>query len=218
MPSLGSLETFIKTAQMGRDTRLTQIVRASYLEKTAPGFARLLNYQRSDLTHGIFAGASVAAVALPVGVAYAQLVGFNPAVGLYSSILPLLAYAIFGTSRQLIIGPLSSCPRSKPSRRRYGTCAGHFLEHAVNFKQFRLEEQVQHRRGPGIRGSGHSQYRLSTFSRFCCQRCGLSNRHERRYRRPYASDWINRRCRDRGCADVFYGTSTVCPRCGSRCR
>jgi len=47
----------------------------------------------------------VAAVALPVGVAYAQLAGFNPAVGLYSSILPLVAYALFGTSRQLIIGP-----------------------------------------------------------------------------------------------------------------
>jgi high affinity sulfate transporter 1 len=40
-----------------------------------------------------------------VGVAYAQLAGFNPADGLYSSILPLLAYAIFATSRQLIIGP-----------------------------------------------------------------------------------------------------------------
>jgi high affinity sulfate transporter 1 len=90
---------------MGRDTRLTQIVRASYLEKIAPGLARLLNYQRSDLARDIFAGASVAAVALPVGVAYAQLAGFNPAVGLYSSILPLLAYSIFGTSRQLIIGP-----------------------------------------------------------------------------------------------------------------
>jgi high affinity sulfate transporter 1 len=79
--------------------------RASYLGKIAPGLAKLLNYQRSDLSHDIFAGLSVAAVALPVGVAYAQLAGFNPAVGLYSSILPLLAYAIFGTSRQLIVGP-----------------------------------------------------------------------------------------------------------------
>ena len=47
----------------------------------------------------------MAAVALPVGVAYAQLAGFNPVVGLYVSILPLLAYALFGTSRQLIVGP-----------------------------------------------------------------------------------------------------------------
>src|SRR5262249_45048616 len=39
------------------------------------------------------------------GVAYAELAGFNPAVGLYSSILPLLAYALFGSSRQLIVGP-----------------------------------------------------------------------------------------------------------------
>jgi len=64
-----------------------------------------LRYQRADLSHDIIAGLSVAAVALPVGVAYAELAGFGPAVGLYSSILPLLAYAIFGTSRQLIVGP-----------------------------------------------------------------------------------------------------------------
>lgn len=79
--------------------------RAAYLAKIAPGLAKLLNYQRGDLSHDILAGLSVAAVALPVGVAYAQLAGFNPAVGLYSSILPLLAYAVFGTSRQLIVGP-----------------------------------------------------------------------------------------------------------------
>jgi len=90
---------------MSSDTRLTGISRTPYLEKIAPGLTRLLRYERSDVSHDIFAGLSVAAVALPVGVAYAQLAGFNPAVGLYSSILPLLAYAIFGTSRQLIIGP-----------------------------------------------------------------------------------------------------------------
>lgn len=93
---------------MSRDIRPTQITRTSHLGKIAPGLATLLNYQRSDLPHDIFAGLSVAAVALPVGVAYAQLAGFNPAVGLYSSILPLLAYAIFGTSRQLIVGPDAS--------------------------------------------------------------------------------------------------------------
>jgi len=90
---------------MSRGTRLTQIARTSYVGKIAPGLAKLLNYRRSDLSHDVFAGVSVAAVALPVGVAYAELAGFNPAVGLYSSILPLLAYAIFGTSRQLIVGP-----------------------------------------------------------------------------------------------------------------
>ena len=73
--------------------------------RLTPGLANLLPYDRHHLVHDLIAGLSVAAVALPVGVAYAQLAGFNPAVGLYSSILPLVAYAIFGTSRQLIMGP-----------------------------------------------------------------------------------------------------------------
>ena len=75
------------------------------LSRFAPGLAALVRYRRTDLPHDIFAGLSVAAVALPVGVAYAELAGFSPVIGLYSSILPLLAYALFGTSRQLIIGP-----------------------------------------------------------------------------------------------------------------
>jgi high affinity sulfate transporter 1 len=81
------------------------------LKRAAPGLASLLLYDRRNLPHDLVAGLSVAAVAVPVGVAYAQLAGFNPVVGLYSSILPLVAYAIFGTSRQLIVGPDS------------GTCA-----------------------------------------------------------------------------------------------
>lgn len=73
--------------------------------RIAPGLHDLLHYQRADLPKDLAAGLAVAAVALPVGVAYAQLAGFHPAVGLYSSILPLLAYFLFGTSRQLILGP-----------------------------------------------------------------------------------------------------------------
>jgi high affinity sulfate transporter 1 len=75
------------------------------ISRVAPGLASLLTYDRNNLHYDVVAGLSVAAVALPVGVAYAELAGFNPVVGLYSSILPLVAYAIFGTSRQLIIGP-----------------------------------------------------------------------------------------------------------------
>ena len=90
---------------MARGTTPTQSTPSAYVAKIAPGLAKLLTYHRRDLPNDLVAGLSVAAVALPVGVAYAQLAGFNPAVGLYSSILPLFAYAIFGTSRQLIIGP-----------------------------------------------------------------------------------------------------------------
>jgi high affinity sulfate transporter 1 len=75
------------------------------LGRFAPGVPELLHYKREDLSHDVAAGLAVAAVALPVGVAYAQLAGFAPAIGLYSSIFPLLAYFLFGTSRQLIVGP-----------------------------------------------------------------------------------------------------------------
>ena len=78
---------------------------AGWLARVAPGITTLANYQRRDFRYDLVAGVSVAAVALPVGVAYAELAGFNPAVGLYSSILPLVAYALFGSSRQLVVGP-----------------------------------------------------------------------------------------------------------------
>lgn len=84
-------------------TALTGLPRR--LARIAPGLPALLRYDRADFPHDLVAGVSVAAVALPVGIAYAQLAGFNPAVGLFASILPLVAYALFGTSRQLIVGP-----------------------------------------------------------------------------------------------------------------
>lgn len=77
-----------------------------HLTRIAPGVTALLRYRfAEDFRRDLVAGISVAAVALPVAVAYAQLAGFSPVVGLYSSILPLAAYAIFGTSRQLMVNP-----------------------------------------------------------------------------------------------------------------
>ncbi len=74
------------------------------LYRIAPGLPALIRYRwAEDFRHDLVAGLSVAAVALPVAIAYAQLAGFEPVVGLYTCILPLVAYAIFGTSRQLMV-------------------------------------------------------------------------------------------------------------------
>jgi high affinity sulfate transporter 1 len=65
----------------------------------------LRGYRREWLPVDIIAGISVAAVALPVAIAYAQLAEMPPITGLYASLLPLLAYALLGSSRQLIVAP-----------------------------------------------------------------------------------------------------------------
>lgn len=75
------------------------------LTRWFPGLAALLNYQRHWFVPDVRAGLSVAAVALPVAIAYAELAGVGAVVGLYSCILPMVVYALFGSSRQLIIGP-----------------------------------------------------------------------------------------------------------------
>lgn len=70
-----------------------------------PGLSTLFNYDSKWLADDFKAALSVAAVALPVAIAYAQLTGVNAAVGLYSCVLPMIVYALFGTSKQLIVGP-----------------------------------------------------------------------------------------------------------------
>lgn len=75
------------------------------MSSIAPGLAMLLRYNRHDLRPDIVAGLSVAAVALPVGIAYSEIARVPPVVGIYSAIFPLLAYALFGSSRQLMTGP-----------------------------------------------------------------------------------------------------------------
>ncbi|ART81836.1 sodium-independent anion transporter [Oceanisphaera profunda] len=75
------------------------------LGRWMPGLMTLLGYQRAWLMADVRAGVSVAAVGLPVAIAYAELTGVGAEAGLYSSILPMIAYAIFGSSRQLIVGP-----------------------------------------------------------------------------------------------------------------
>jgi high affinity sulfate transporter 1 len=78
---------------------------ADQLFRWMPGLRDLWHYRRDCWRADVLAGLSVAAVALPVSIAYAQLAGFSPVVGLYSTILPMMVYALLGSSRQLIVGP-----------------------------------------------------------------------------------------------------------------
>ncbi|HDY7966295.1 TPA: SulP family inorganic anion transporter [Vibrio vulnificus] len=75
------------------------------LSQWFPGFVQLKHYQKEWLADDVRAAFSVVAVALPVAIAYAQLTGVSAIVGLYSCVLPMLVYALMGTSRQLIVGP-----------------------------------------------------------------------------------------------------------------
>lgn len=64
-------------------------------------------YARRDLAGDLAAGVTVAAMIIPQGMAYALLAGLPPEVGLYAATIPLLAYAVLGTSRQLAVGPVA---------------------------------------------------------------------------------------------------------------
>jgi SulP family sulfate permease len=68
----------------------------------------LPGYRRADLPGDLIAGLTGAAILVPQGMAYAQIAGLPPVVGLYASVLPLVAYALLGRSRQLGVGPLAS--------------------------------------------------------------------------------------------------------------
>ena len=76
--------------------------------KLPPGLIMMRAYERPWLKSDLAAGAALSAFLIPAGMAYAEAAGLPAVTGLYASIIPLLAYAVFGPSRVLIIGPDSS--------------------------------------------------------------------------------------------------------------
>ncbi len=74
-------------------------------EKIIPAIGWIRSYERAHLRGDITAGITTAVMIIPQGIAYAMLAGLPPIMGLYAAIIPLLVYAIFGTSRQLAVGP-----------------------------------------------------------------------------------------------------------------
>jgi high affinity sulfate transporter 1 len=81
--------------------------RASWL-RWLPGLLILRRYQGSWLRHDIVAGIVLTTMLVPVGIAYAVASGLPGIYGLYATIVPLLAYALFGPSRIMVLGPDSS--------------------------------------------------------------------------------------------------------------
>lgn len=72
-----------------------------------PAATWLRGYDRATLTADLFAALIVTLMLIPQSLAYAMLAGLPPQIGLYASIVPLIAYAAFGTSRTLSVGPVA---------------------------------------------------------------------------------------------------------------
>ncbi|WP_272544172.1 SulP family inorganic anion transporter [Burkholderia cepacia] len=73
-----------------------------------PGIALLTHYRRAWLSRDLYAGIALSAVLVPVGMSYAQAAGLPAVTGLHASIAALLAYALLGPSRILVLGPDSA--------------------------------------------------------------------------------------------------------------
>ncbi len=78
------------------------------LKKMLPGISKARSYRREWLAKDLVAGLVLIALLVPQGMAYAELAGLPPVNGLYASMIPLLAYALLGPSRILILAPDSA--------------------------------------------------------------------------------------------------------------
>ncbi|OLF73034.1 sulfate:proton symporter [Maricaulis sp. W15] len=77
------------------------------LRRFLPGLEWLDGYRRTQLTRDGLASLVTAVLLIPQSLAYALLAGLPPQAGLYASIAPLIAYALFGSSRVLAVGPVA---------------------------------------------------------------------------------------------------------------
>lgn len=86
---------------------MSSVTKPNRLQQWFPVLEWLPNYQKTDLRGDLVAGITVAMMLIPQAMSYALLAGLPPYIGLYASVLPLLVYALFGTSRQLAVGPVA---------------------------------------------------------------------------------------------------------------
>lgn len=77
------------------------------LQMIVPALGWIRNYKRENWKGDLASGLVVAVMLVPQGMAYAMIAGLPPVVGLYASTFPLVIYALFGSSRQLAVGPVA---------------------------------------------------------------------------------------------------------------
>ncbi len=83
---------------------------AAAITRYIPFLHTLRTYDRSWLRGDLAAGATVFAVLVPSALAYGELAGLDPVAGIYAAMGAMLGYALFGTSRQAVLGPDASLP------------------------------------------------------------------------------------------------------------
>ena len=77
------------------------------LKRFLPILSWLPGYKSQFLPGDLSAGVTVGVMLIPQGMAYAMIAGLPPVYGLYAAMIPQVIYAIFGTSRQLVVGPVA---------------------------------------------------------------------------------------------------------------
>ena len=92
-------------ADAGRVTPFLARPRPRLLHRALPVAAQLEGHERASLVRDSLAGVTVAALAIPSAMGFAAVAGLPPVTGLYALLLPAVAYALLGTSRQLVVGP-----------------------------------------------------------------------------------------------------------------
>lgn len=85
----------------------TSILKRCHISRYLPVLDWGLHYRREDLAGDVIAGVISAIMLIPQSMAYALLAGLPAQVGLYASILPLMLYAVLGSSRVLSVGPVA---------------------------------------------------------------------------------------------------------------
>jgi len=97
-----------RTAEPGHIAHHAMVANQTGWIRWLPGLNTLRKYESSWLRNDLVAGLVMTTMLVPVGIAYAEASGVPGINGLYATIVPLLAYALFGPSRILVLGPDSS--------------------------------------------------------------------------------------------------------------